>query len=681
MRKHITLICSMLLWINTSLLFCGMEDVIIQSGHRGIINELIHHPAKPVLFSAGEDGTVKIWDTDSGELLRSIRVHYRPVKHIAIHPLLPYCAVLEIIEPLSSRLSVWNWETGEKKYEIDLKQIPLFFTFSTKGNYLVYGKSEWKSLSFHKAETGELLPLFPDGFGLVSYATFSKTEKNIMTYQPSGKIMYWEIKSQNQLLADPVATLSNLTAISISDKKTFIAASTGEKLVIIDLLSGKVVTQADIKSIASTAILGDGKEILCISKNEGNSVLNRFEFTGKDLIRVAEKVEGPFLTQLATPVYGKETIYFSSPDGTILNLKIKNPPEAAVKNSLEVFSHNELAAISDIALTKKLIAIGNSEKILSFPLYFLDTGTENVDIADFNYYLYENLFRTDIGLSFYNPIKLLTWSRNSDPIEFNIRNIKTGDIVEEFTKFSSPLIQLELLENGIITLERDGLCAIRDKTTFQPQFEYKAKGLNKIVYISDSLLIGARSKLNRFESPLISINPQTGETVSLSDPALLCYDLVFHQKTNSLFSLSIGSNPEDSNAGSITQLKMHQGRGYELEKVLFSFAGEDLTASLVSAPTGDYVYTSLGYSRIVSWDGRKLSEFPECPHIPRKLYIADKLLLSLNRDLSISIWDRFKQERMLDLYLFADYTWIAVLADGEYVTSIGAEKHIKVPAK
>ncbi|MBN2534064.1 MAG: hypothetical protein JXB88_14335 [Spirochaetales bacterium] len=668
MSKHIYFLLILFLLFTVHNIFCQGNDIIIQSGHIGSVNTLVLHPAKPLLFSAGEDGTVKVWNTKTLELIRSIRIFHRPVKEIAVHPLKPYFCVLEIKEPLSFALSVWNWETGGKKYTIDLKQAPLFFSFSTKGRFLIYGKPEYNSLSFHNAETGGQLSYFNEGSGIISYVVCSKTEKNIMTYQPSGRIMYWEIQSQKPLLAQPLASLPNLTSINVSQNKTFIAASSGDKLVIIDLLSGKTIAGHECKGILSISISPDGKEILCLSKEEGSAFLSRFAFNGKALVLNGKNTKDSSVHTLITLVYGDEYSYFASQDGRILFLK----NQAGENTDFKVFSQNELVFISDIALTKKLIAIGNSEKILSFPLYFLDTDTPEIDGVQFSYEIFENKFHTDVGLSFYSTIKLISWSRNSEPAGFNIRNIKTGTIIEEFSEFSSPLIQLDLLDNGMITLERDGHCAIRDNITFQPRFEYTLKGLNKVIYVSDSMLVGARSKLSRFESSLISINPDTGEIVPLSDPSLLCYDLAYHNTSNSLYSLSIGSS-----SASVTQFKMHSGRGYEDEKVLFAFPGEDLSASLVAASSGDYIYTSLGYNHITAWDGENIISFPECPHIPRKLYVADKLLISLNRDQSVSIWDRYKRERMMDLYLFKDFDWVAVLPGNRYMTSENGEMYIK----
>lgn len=48
-------------------------------GHRGHVTDVAFHPTWSLLGSACEDGTVKLWDTESGELERTLKAHTRAV--------------------------------------------------------------------------------------------------------------------------------------------------------------------------------------------------------------------------------------------------------------------------------------------------------------------------------------------------------------------------------------------------------------------------------------------------------------------------------------------------------------------------------------------------------------------------------------------------------------------------
>lgn len=44
-------------------------------GHKSPISNMAFHPQYTELASSSEDGTIKIWDTESGEFLRTLKGH------------------------------------------------------------------------------------------------------------------------------------------------------------------------------------------------------------------------------------------------------------------------------------------------------------------------------------------------------------------------------------------------------------------------------------------------------------------------------------------------------------------------------------------------------------------------------------------------------------------------------
>ena len=59
-----------------------------------------------------------------------------------------------------------------------------------------------------------------------------------MTYQPTGRIRYWE--SASARLQAEVATLPGLEQISVSADKALLVARSGNEIVAIDVVSGQV---------------------------------------------------------------------------------------------------------------------------------------------------------------------------------------------------------------------------------------------------------------------------------------------------------------------------------------------------------------------------------------------------------------------------------------------------------
>ena len=80
------------------LLYCGCDDGRITvfdvvggfalrqlSGHKGPVRHLMAAEAYNSLYSAGEDGTLRVWLLSTGQCTRTWKLHRRPVSSLAIH--------------------------------------------------------------------------------------------------------------------------------------------------------------------------------------------------------------------------------------------------------------------------------------------------------------------------------------------------------------------------------------------------------------------------------------------------------------------------------------------------------------------------------------------------------------------------------------------------------------------
>lgn len=64
----------------------GAPELLVQSGHRGIIAALDHDPAGRYIATAGWDGTVRLWDVATSRELRVLSGHTGPVNAVAFAP-------------------------------------------------------------------------------------------------------------------------------------------------------------------------------------------------------------------------------------------------------------------------------------------------------------------------------------------------------------------------------------------------------------------------------------------------------------------------------------------------------------------------------------------------------------------------------------------------------------------
>lgn len=55
-------------------------------GHKSRVTKVAMHPIYSDVASASEDGTVKIWDYEQGELTHTMKGHTGSVNYVAYHP-------------------------------------------------------------------------------------------------------------------------------------------------------------------------------------------------------------------------------------------------------------------------------------------------------------------------------------------------------------------------------------------------------------------------------------------------------------------------------------------------------------------------------------------------------------------------------------------------------------------
>ena len=235
---------------------------VIDSGHAGAVRWIEADERRGLLFTAGDDGTVRIWDLAAGTLVRTLHVTQLSTVRIAVNPSAPQLAVV-VTDGSASFLSVWDWEKERQLYRLGLKEDPAFLRYSGQGTYVLFGESSWQGLKIIRSEDGSLVPFRPEGFGIVGFAELSRTEKTLMTYQVSGRISYWDLATGNQTLDVP--TVPYLSGIRIWPDRGSLVGYSATDLVRVDAVSGVVRSRAPIPGIVSFDLSPAGDELTCIA--------------------------------------------------------------------------------------------------------------------------------------------------------------------------------------------------------------------------------------------------------------------------------------------------------------------------------------------------------------------------------------------------------------------------------
>lgn len=660
MKKSLLLISGLWMLISFSLF---SQDVLINSSHRGPVNKLYYDDNRELLFSSGEDGSVLIWDAEKREIVFRMQISHLPVKMFAVHPERTQLAVVESDQLKTFRLSFWDWEKGTRLFIQDLDELPLFITYSPKGKYLLYARPRYNSLVLLSPETGKELNLLKKGSGIVPFAVISGNERNIMTYQPSGRITYYDISSGRVLKR--VKTLPDLSAIKIFPDNLFIAASTGESLVVVDLLNGTVKSRAVISEITTIGISGQGNELACIYREAGESGLTKWYFNRKELYSVSVPEIKAF-TDLNTLTFADRYLFLAGREGSISFLNRQN--------QYEVLAENQLMTISSLALAQNHLAVAGPENILLFSAEMLFANLlSGRSLADKSFLRQKRIitpFSGESGVEFSNEGRLFLWAREDEHGKFISLDPDTDLQSKIHSDFNSALLYFEAAVQGIITLEKSGMAQILDGDSYRKLFQYWAPGMNKLIFGGDSTLLGAKGSVSELSSPLLVINQETGETVPIADDRLFVFELLYDRAGKRLFSLGIVGGGESY----ITQLKQHSGADFKKMQLLFSYPGEDLSACMTLG--NSTLYVASNDKPVSQWNGYRFIELERSSHKPVKLFTQDRALLALNSDSTLTLWNTRSRRIILDFYIFKDGEWAAFLRNGPVYTSSGGKKYL-----
>ncbi len=649
------------------------ERITVNTGHTGEVLDLEFGVSQNRLFSSGDDGTLRIWHTGSKRLERKLQISHLPIVRISVHPTEPLIALIETDRINTYHLSVWNYEKEEELYSHKIAEIPLFLRFSPRGSYLVYGMTDWRSLTFLDAYTGFVEPLFREGFGIVSAAFISDTEKTLLTYSPSGEIRYWDMNTGEQRGgARQIGTISDLQDIRFLPGGRYLIAAKAANLFMIDLVNGKVVDKVSYREIRSLAVDPAGSSVVVLRAGDSRSqaALSLHGIAVEGSSRIGFKRERSFSTEGShrSPIaYNGREIFYGSAGGTLYALESYGRSTAEAS----AFGRPILLNIDDIAFAGDRIFISSGSRFLSIasPVFSSSADSE----TSFR-------FRSE---SFTHPVKgsvsLLSLGRENCLLlpkavesSASIYRFTGFDFVPFYSGLEASIREAGPYNEDLLLLEENGTVKIISVEDGSERFAYTSFGLQSISETYNDGIIAARNRTDVIGTPLLHINPKTGETVPIEDSNILTFQLHYDELTRNLYTLGY----EQRSGGLRTVLKRHSGMNYDRINTLLSYPGEDPEASLAVDPAGSRVFTSLGFGKVhmYAWNGFTYLEAID--HIPRDLYLHEGRLYSLNGDSSISVWNIDRGKLLMTIYLFDDFSWAIVPKEGEAFTFGGADRYL-----
>lgn len=637
----------------------------VRTGHDGHIEAIVAIDGGETLVTGGRDGKVIVWDVETEQLLQSIHADILPIRRIV-----PYSDgerfAVYASDGQTHRITVWNWRTGERSFLHTPEDEVLHMDVSQQGSYVIYSVPRLRSIRIIDGRTGRELPFLRENTGIVSWFVIARSEERVMTYTPgTGEIVYRSIVTDRE--AGRFVGPSDLSHLAILPSPRFASAVTAEGLLgIVDLLSGTVVSETVAGEIQQIEIDRESGEIVVVSLDFGGAPgIRRFQFDDNE-----RTLQRRYTTQRRLPdtadnlFFVGRDIFAADEDGALLRWL---PFELRPQKMAEA----QLVRVSDVLVRDATLHVLAEGNVVSITSDFFDArvAVEETSYArDRTTRLPGNggeaVFVTDGG-----DTDLIARSAAEDDslLMFDSDRIRT---FLQSIALPPSFLAADAYRRELLFLNRSGRVELFDVDTGRSTFSYRGRGLQTAILTNRGMFLGKAAD-GVLDSSVLRVDPRTGETVTIDTATDLVFRLAYDSQRGRLFSIGVVN---DATRGLSTVIEIFEGATFQRRQTILEIKGEYLDASVVIDPVTGNAYTTLDdRGGILRWDGTRISELARNPsHIPRRMRIVEDYLVSVNRDGTVSILDRFTGAMVLDLYMIAGLgpgAWIAVRPDGHFVVS------------
>ncbi len=598
--------------------------------HNGAVTSLASVTENSFL-SAGSDGFITLHKNDgTGE---SWQISDMPIRRIAVHPDGNTFAVYESDGFSIHRISVWEWNGKKRLYAKRFRDSVISLSWSARGRWLFVGNTSIEGLTVLEGRSGNSTDMFKSPVGLVSLSVTGNSEANVITFGPSGKIVYTDTANGTVRASYPgEADLSNPALLNNNRQIT------GEKnglVYVLDATSGiNVRTYAAPGAILATMSSDEEPFWFEHDKESGRLVLKNGEKTVANLTIPAQTA---ITVALGTP----DRIIFGTENGFIYSI----PRSVSVLDTsagiLAPFPFTATLPIEDIA------SDGERVFLLSGGSVFISSGPGRAPL-----YAFGGIQANRINLT---DDRLIFWSTDNT---YPVMSVSfDGDQRKVVFQPEEPLRSFSWGNGYLVFVSGSFGAVVFDEKTNEQIFSYSAAGLQEAVPAIPGQLIVSKSASARSDSPLLLIDIKTGETVPLPVSGELCYGLQsMAREMAALYGFAVRND-----ASVVTEL-------FELTfpnsdsrspryRPIAAWGDEDLTASL--SLSSQSIVTNLGKTALVeitASSGRQV-RFDRAYALPIKNKILEQFVLSLNSDGSLSWFERRSGKLISTGALLANGNW------------------------
>jgi hypothetical protein len=563
----------------------------------------------------------------------------------------------------SHAMKVLNWETGKEKFSVLLPEAPLVLKFSPQGSFVVVGETGWKSLSFYDAATGSPLSYLQEGFGIVSFLMLSESENTLVSYTPSsGNFIYWDLKQGGRRqLVRSTPELKNLVLYN----QRYALGALGQDFVLVDMVSGAIAAAAREPGV-SRIITRQAGGPATFSVRAGGLVLQNWNLTlpsGGGPGRLVKAQEFPLPPGTADAVFTPDAGYFALADGCVGRM-------SGADGRMEQLGRNKILPVTDILVKEGVLHAITDEKIYTFTSDLFTESLSSPPTATFvTLHVQNNPLRAPAGIIENGAGDIFLWNKSeTSGGEIARVDISQARILSRYAAFSLPLGSVKESEGYLFVLERNGSLKKIESAPMLLTCDYPARNIQTIAPVDGRVFLAGKNRAGEFDSPLMAINIETGETVLIETPASLrlVYHIAYDAAGGRIYYIGLS---ETSGGKTRTQIFSADSRRPENSFALGTYGSADTDAVIhIDPENSGVIYTTLGAGGIQKWADSRWTSFDSNNALPVFLRDYGGLLFGINTDGSVSAWEKQSGKLAGTLYLLKDGSWAAFSASGAVIT-------------
>ena len=632
MKKYIGLFAAILFVFNLS-----AQSHISTQSHQAQVTQVAPLSVRGTdgsYYTASDDGFVIKWTFDGqGE-------HYQfsdvAIKLLAVSPSGDEIAIYETDGGSINRITVWDWKTLSRKYLKKFSDSITSLAYSSKGTYLIAGTATVDGAVFIRTAGWQLVDKIKANTGIVNYIHTSPTEKNCVFYSPSGTLSFYDfttgkLRQKMQIvkgLSQPVMYNENRYFAGIRDDTIYITAA-GKTISSVPANNPIILsTEADYNLYYLETDGRGNYEVKMLESQDDNKVSNP---------RLVKSLKGPRGSAVVTAASKDATsLYFGAKNGNVY----KSEVEATITtNTMVELTENTYSKINGMApsdsdfyfLTTNSIYRSSYDTGLISKLASTSGETNIINYKDNSVILWSQAEK--------NPVKLVDLDKKSSTVLFTPKN-------------SIQLVRLCSVEGKdyLIEIESNSIVNLYDIQKGTLSEVYSGAGIQDAVLMNNKLVYIAKSAATNPQTPLLTVNPETMETVPLSIKANVTYALSSDGKT--IYGLYILSDETGRN----TYVFSYNVYTKQMTNIL-KFAEED--AEAFTYLNGNNLFTNIGRNKVYCYNlsTKKRFAYNRSASIPKTLCMNSRRAVILNSNGSISWCGTTDSKLLVDWYLTKDDQW------------------------